>query len=374
MEITRVLIVDDEEQVRRSLVRLLERQGHSCAAAADAKEAAAALKEREFELVLCDVKMPGESGLELASGILAQFPDTAVVMVTAVDDPALASIAIDAGAYGYIVKPFTRNEVLINVANALRRRRLELDNRTHREQLAETIRERTAELWNTVRRLDKADTQLRSAFEEMIRRLSLAAELHDEETARHIERMSRYSALLARRAGLDSERCEQILLASRLHDVGKIGVADRILRKRGKFTPEEFEVMKRHAEVGHDLFADTDAELLQLSGTIAWTHHERWDGSGYPRGLSGEAIPVEGRIAAVGDVFDALLSKRLYKPPMPLGQAVDVMREGRGKHFDPALLDVFLGLLDEVLAITEKYADRQSNLGRGGVPWKRFFA
>lgn len=357
MEITRVLIVDDEEQIRRLLVRLLERQGHWCAAAGSAEDAAAVLAKYEFDLVLCDVKMPGASGLELATGILERHPDTAVIMVTGVDDPVSAGIAIDAGAYGYVVKPFTHNEVLISVANALRRRRLEIENRVHREQLIETIRARTAELWNTVQRLENADTGLRSAFEEMVRRLSLAAELRDEETARHIERMSRYSALLAERAGLDSERCDQILLTSRLHDVGKIGVPDRILRKKGKFTPEELETMRRHAEVGHELLAGTDAELLQLAGVIAWTHHERWDGSGYPRGLSGEAIPIEGRIAAVGDVFDALLSKRPYKPAMPIGQAVDVMREERGKTFDPELLDVFIGSLDKALVITETYAD-----------------
>lgn len=360
MEITSILIVDDEDQVRRSLVRLLERQGYWCAEAADAEQARTSLGEHEFGLVLCDVNMPGESGLDLACGILARFASTAVVMVTGVDDPALANVAIEAGAYGYVVKPFTRNELLINVTNALRRRRLEIESLEHREQLVETIRERTAELWNTVQRLDRMDARLRSSVEEMVLRLSLAAELRDEETAWHIERMSRYSALLARLAGLDSERCDEILLASRLHDAGKIGVADRILRKPGKYTPAEFEAMKRHAEIGRGLFAGSTAELLQLSGLIAWTHHERWDGSGYPRGLSGDAIPVEGRIAAIGDVFDALLSKRPYKPAMPLGPAVDVMRDGRGKHFDPELLDVFLGSLDEALAISQEHADPSS--------------
>lgn len=353
----RTLVVDDEEPARRSLCKVLERHGHSCTMAMDAHETRTALKEQTFELVLLDINMPGESGLNLVGEILAQYHETAVVMVTAVDEPSLANVAIESGAYGYIVKPFTRNEVLISVANALRRRRLEIENRIHKRELVETIWERTQELWNTIRRIETADVKLRSSFEEMVQRLSLAAEMRDEETAKHIERMSRYSSLLARRAGLDDERCGQILLASRLHDVGKIGVPDRVLRKRGKFTPQEREVMKQHAEVGYRLFEGAEAELLLLAGTIAWTHHERWDGTGYPRGLAGEAIPLEGRVAAVADVFDALMSKRAYKPAMPLGQVLEIMRAGRGRHFEPRLVDLFLEPLDEVLAISMEFPD-----------------
>lgn len=191
----------------------------------------------------------------------------------------------------------------------------------------------------------------------MVRRLSLAAELRDEETAKHIERMSRYSALLARRASLDEEKCAQILLTSRLHDVGKIGVPDRVLRKRGRFTPQDREIMERHAEVGYRLFEQAEAELLMLAGTIAWTHHERWDGSGYPRGLTREGIPLEGRIAAIADVFDALMSKRPYKQALPLGQVLGMMRENGGTHFDPHLTNLFLDPLDEVLGITQQYGD-----------------
>jgi putative two-component system response regulator len=169
--------------------------------------------------------------------------------------------------------------------------------------------------------------------------------------------MSQYCALLARRHGLDEDRCELIRIASPMHDIGKIGTPDNILLKPGKFTPEEFQAISRHPEIGYRILSGSDADLLKLAAVIAWTHHEKYDGSGYPRKLVGEAIPLEGRIAAVADAFDALTSRRVYKPSFPVEQAIKIMRQGREKHFDPGLLDTFLGAMDEVLVIKEQYAD-----------------
>lgn len=352
-----VLIIDDEEPVRRSLVRLFEREDYRCQGAASASGARRQLAANAFDLVLCDVNMPGESGLDLVRFISERYPEIAVVMVTGVDEPDIAGIAIEAGAYGYIVKPFTRNEILIGVTNALHRRRLESEARAHRNDLAQTVRERTEDLLRSYQTLEQADLRLRASVEEIVERLSLAAEARDPETSGHIERMSRYSELLAREMGLDNERCVEILLASRLHDVGKIGIPDRVLQKKGKFTPADFDIMKRHSQLGHDMFANTDAGLLQLAGTIALTHHERWDGGGYPRGLAGEDIPLEGRIAAVADVYDALSSRRTYKPAWPLGKVVETLREGKGTAFDPGLVDLFIARLDVVVAIGEQHAN-----------------
>ena len=349
------LVVDDEDAIRHTVARTLAAQGHACVQAAGANEARVALQAQHFDLVLCDVNMPGESGLDLVKHVLKTYQDTAVVMITGVDNPAIARIALEAGAYGYVVKPFTSNELAINAANALLRRRLEIESHAQRGDLVRAVRERTENLWNAVRRLETSDATLRSSIEETVLRLSLASELHDEQTARHVERMSRYSELLARKAGMENEQCQEILLASRLHDAGKLGVPDRVLRKRGNYTTDEFETMKQHAEAGHSLFAGSSAKLLVLAGLIAWTHHEWYDGSGYPRGLRGEEIPIEGRIAAVADVFDALISKRPYKPAFPIGKVVEDMRAQRGTHFDPALLDSFLGSLDEVMAIASEF-------------------
>src|SRR5918992_3050234 len=309
----RILVVDDEEPIRRVIARLLQRNGYECETAGNAEEAMLLLKEGDFALVLTDMDMPGTSGLDLINQIAAAFEDISTVMVTGMDDAKLASAALKIGAYGYIIKPFEPNEILINVMNALRRRALEIENRSHRLRLEQMVRERTAELWEAIARLERAEKDLRVSREETVQRLSIAAEFRDDETAQHIQRMSRYCALLARAAGLDSETCELIRVASLMHDVGKIGIPDNILLKPGKLSPEERTIMQQHCEIGYRILADSRSDLLKTASDIAWTHHERIDGSGYPNGLTGEEIPLDGRIAAIADVFDALTSDRVYK-------------------------------------------------------------
>lgn len=354
---TRILIVDDEDLIRRMLARLLKRQGFDTTIADSAAAARALLAEQSFDLVLSDVNMPGESGIDLVRHVLGHYPDTAAVMVTGVDDPEIAEAALAIGAYGYIIKPFETNEVLINVANALRRRTLEIENRGHRSRLELLVAERTAALEETIRDLEQIRDELNGSREETIQRLALAAEFRSDETAFHIRRMSLYCELLARHLGLGDDRAEQIRIASPMHDIGKIGTPDSILMKRGRLTPEEFTAMKRHAEIGYRILHGSNSEMLQLAAEIAWTHHEKWDGSGYPRGLVGEEIPLEGRIVALCDVFDALTSARCYKPAFSVEKSREIMLEGRGRHFDPQLYDVFWAHIDEVLAIKDRYDD-----------------
>jgi len=339
------------------LARLLERHGYTCSLARDAHEARLRLREQAFSLVLCDLNMPGESGLHLIELVRQEYPETAAVMVTALDDHRLGTVAIENGAYGYILKPFQSSEVLINVTNALRRRRLELETRAKSRQLEHAVMERTTALHQTIERLEFAEEEIRQSQEETIQRLALAAEFKDEETARHLQRMSRYCALLAKKIGLEERRCELIRIASPMHDIGKIGTPDQLLLKPGKFTPEEFDIIRRHADIGYRILSGSDSELLQLAASIAWTHHEKFDGTGYPRGLGGDAIPLEGRIAAIADVFDALTTRRVYKPAFPIDRSLEMMRERRGTHFDPAILDVFLGAMADVVAIKEQHPD-----------------
>jgi putative two-component system response regulator len=352
-----ILIVDDEGPIQRMLGRLLEGYGYCCTLASNAAEARTRLEDKDFALILCDVNMPGESGLDLIKHILANYPHTATVMVTGLDNPELASVALEMGAYGYILKPFESNEILINVANALRRRRLEIENRAHRDRLELTVLERTSALRHAIEGLERAERELRLSREETIQRLAIAAEYRDGATAQHIQRMSHYCGLLARRHGLDPQRCELIRIASPMHDIGKIGTPDHILLKPGKFTPEEFKAIALHPEIGYRILSGSGAELLNLAATIAWTHHEKFDGGGYPRGLKGTDIPLEGRIASIADTFDALTSKRVYKPAFPIEQAIDIMHKRRAKDFDPELLDTFLEGMDEVLMIRSEYAD-----------------
>jgi putative two-component system response regulator len=352
-----ILVVDDEEPIRRLLGYLLQTHGYPIALAADAREARRQLEERTFALILCDVNMPGESGMDLLQHVLTEYPHTAAIMVTGLDSPLLANAALDMGAFGYIIKPFEANEVLINVANAFRRRRLEIENRAHCQNLEDIVRTRTMALQQALEWLERSEKELRLSREETIQRLAIAAEFRDNSTAKHIQRMSHYCELLARKIGLSAERCDLIRTASPMHDIGKIGTPDHVLLKPGKFTPEEFNVIAQHAEIGYRILAGSDAELLKVAAIIAWTHHERWDGSGYPRGLKGEGIPIEGRIAAIADAFDALTTERVYKPAFELDHAVDLMLKHRGEHYDPDLLDVFLASMEDVKKIHERYAD-----------------
>jgi putative two-component system response regulator len=358
LDIRQVLIVDDEEPIRRLLGYLLEPHGYAVTLAAEAREARQHLERKTYALVLCDVNMPGESGMDLVRHILSQYPLTAVIMVTGLDSPVLANAALEMGAFGYVIKPFEANEVLINVANALRRRKLEIENNMHRENLEEVVRTRTIALQQALDWLERSEKELRLSREETIQRLAIAAEFRDSATAQHIQRMSHYCELLARRYGLSPDRCDLIRTASPMHDIGKIGTPDHVLLKPGKFTPEEFNVIAQHAEIGYRILGGSDAELLKVAALIAWTHHERWDGSGYPRNLKGEGIPIEGRIASIADAFDALTTERVYKPAFPFEHAVDLMVKHRGDHFDPDLLDVFVGSIDDIRRIHDQYGDR----------------
>jgi len=356
----RVLIVDDDDQVRRVLGRILERGGYAPAAAANVEEARWCLSQRCFGVLIADVEMPGESGIDLVREVVARRHPTAALMISGLHDPGVAQAAIEEGAYGYLTKPFREADVTIAVSNALHRRRLEIENREHQARLEERIAERTSALRDELARRDQWAARLRAAHEETIHRLSQACEFRDNETGRHIERMSRYSELLAARAGFDAERCRLVRMASSLHDAGKIAIPDHVLYKQGPLGPDEWEVMKAHAEIGRQLLSGSSSDVLDLAATIAWTHHERYDGKGYPRGLRGEAIPIEGRIAAIADVFDALTCDRVYRKALSTEDAVATMLEGRGTQFDPDLLDSFLASMDEVLEIR----DGASPLGR----------
>jgi putative two-component system response regulator len=353
-----ILVVDDEEPIRKVIAQLLKGHGYTVALAADAREARRKLDEQSFALMLCDVNMPGESGMDLARSVLAERPNVAAIIVTGLDSSVLATAALDMGAFGYIVKPFEANEIIIDVANALRRRRLELENRRQRENLEDIVRARTMALQRATESLQRSEKELRLSREETIQRLAIAAEFRDSSTAQHIQRMSHYCELLARKSGMTPERCDLIRTASPMHDIGKIGTPDHVLLKPGKFTQEEFGVISQHAEIGYHILSGSDAEVLKVAAVIAYTHHERYDGSGYPRGLKGEGIPVEGRIASIADAFDALTTQRVYKPAFEISHAIELMVKHRGDHFDPELLDLFIASTDELTQIRDQYADK----------------
>jgi putative two-component system response regulator len=337
-----VLCVDDEVGVQRLMVSLLEAWGYDSSAIGTGAELRAHVHDDALALVLCDVRLPDASGIELLGLLARERPDVATVMVSGVDDPALAESALELGAYGYVIKPFEPNELRISVSNAMRRRRLELQSHATHEQLEQAVRGRTAELERSVVELEAARERLRHTTNEMIFRLSLALESRDQRTGAHTTRVSRYAEAIARNVGVPSALCECIRIASPLHDVGKIAVPDAILLKRGPLTAPERAIIEAHAQAGYDILAGSGSDLLELAAKIALSHHEHVNGTGYPHGLKGEGIPLSGRIVAVADVYDALTSDRPYRPRLPRAEARAIIESGAGTQFDPAIVSAFM--------------------------------
>jgi putative two-component system response regulator len=352
----RVLVVEDNEQARATVLRILASADYDASGAGDAAEARAYLADGDYAVILIDVHMPGESGIHLLKYVRSRYLDTAAIMVTGLDDPDLVDLALETGAYGYVVKPYRMSELLISVASALHRRSLEAQSRSYIRELEETVVARTKVLHDSITPLGNPHLPPIAA-QEVIEHLSEALAARDEETGFHIRRMSEYSALVAEQLGVDFGGPEVMRLASALHDVGKIGIPDVILQKPGPLTVGERANMQRHTLIGHSLLSSTESPLLALGASIALTHHEKWDGTGYPSGVRGEAIPLEGRITAVADVFDALSSNRVYRRAMGVDDTLELMKAGIGTHFDPEVFDAFLSSLDTVLDLRQLYAD-----------------
>ncbi len=327
-----VLIVDDDEHARRLLEHALAVHGYAPTAVPDAATARRLLQvaPSPFALALCDLGLPDERGIDLVAEISNNHPDTAVLIISAEHDPTVASQASALGAYGYLVKPFGLDQLLLSVAATLRRHQLERQRDARADQLERAVRERTRELEH--------------ARQQTVRTLALAAEFRDRTTQQHASRVGRYSALIAAQIGCDPDYCKLIESAALLHDVGKIGVPDSILSKRGPLTADERRIMQTHTDIGYRLLRGSGDELLELAATIALTHHERLDGSGYPRGLRSQEIPVEGQIVAVADVFDALTSDRSYRPAYPVAEAAEILRAATpsqlSEHMVAALVDL----------------------------------
>jgi putative two-component system response regulator len=280
-----------------------------------------------------------------------------VVLVSGIEGVDVALGALELGAYGWVSKPFDANQVLIAVANALIRARLERRSREYEERLEDAVRDRTAELGDTIEKLERSEAELRNVTQDTILALTRAIERRDIETANHIERVSLYATVLARRLGLPDDECELIRGASPMHDVGKVGIPDGILLKPGPVTAAEFNVIKQHVTLGHSILSRSEQPLLRLAADVAETHHERWDGGGYLHGLRGEEIPLAGRITAIADAFDALVSRRVYKPRVPVNDALAVIAEGRGNQFDPQLVDLFLECRGDVTEIVAAHPE-----------------
>jgi putative two-component system response regulator len=457
----RLLATDDRPEILRLLERTLGDR-YECEFASDVTSAREKLAGPPFQLALCDIQMPGESGLVLVEEIAGEHPETAIVLVTGVDDPDIAERALELGAQGYLVKPFWPGQLLITTTSAMHQRKLELAQQTHNRALEDRIqilmdtapvpiyikdRERRYIIANRVAHeaaglepneliglsdrdimspeaehiaeasdrtvLEEGGTytseetmavggeertfltvkfpyvddtgeivgitgistditakkqaeelrekltatqlrsikELRASRQETVERLIRAIELHDPETGLHVKRMAATASFLAAQVDLDHNRVLLLRTAAPMHDVGKIATPDGVLRKQGPLTTDERKRMEAHTTVGHEILAGSESELLKMAATIALTHHEWFDGSGYPQALSDGDIPIEGRIVAVADVLDALLSDRPYRPAMSVEQATKLIVEERGTHFDPTVVDALMENLDAAIAL-----------------------
>ncbi|XPF95779.1 response regulator [Colwellia sp. RE-S-Sl-9] len=321
----KVLVVDDEPTNLRVLQQILQ-DSYRLSFAKNGEDALKFAEKEQPDLILLDVMMPGMTGFEVCSTLknIDKTKSIPIIFVTALNDDTDEAKGFEVGAVDYITKP---------VSPAVVRARV----KTHLS-------------------LVQAE-ELRRTRLQIIQRLGRAAEYKDNETGMHVMRMSHYSQVIALAYGLSKAHSENILNAAPMHDIGKIGIADSIMLKPGKLTDEEFSIMKTHPQIGAEILGETDSELLSLAKIVSLTHHEKWDGTGYPNQLKGEEIPIEGRIVALADVFDALTSKRPYKEAWTVEKTMDYIRNQSGKHFDPELVIVIENELDKILSIKEKWLD-----------------
>ena len=346
----KILVVDDEDQNLRLLEAMLIPLGYEVILARDGIEALDKVRKIPPDVILLDIMMPKMDGFEVARRLKEDegAKIIPIVMVTALREVEDRVRALEVGTDDFLTKPVDKTELRARVNSLLKVKAYNDHMRNYQKELEAEVTKRTEQL-------RQAFEKIKIASLDTIFRLSRAAEYKDEDTGAHIQRMSHYCTTVARKMGLDDETVESILYAAPMHDVGKIGVPDQILLKPGRLDPDEWEIMKQHTTIGAQILEGSDAEFIKLAEVIALTHHEKWDGSGYPRGLKGSEIPLAGRITAIADVFDALTSKRPYKEPFPLEKSFAIIKESRGSHFDREVVDAFFAVEDEILSFKEKF-------------------
>ena len=353
----RILVVDDLPVNRELLEDMLVPLGYQVFQAPDGETALQMVREISPDVILMDIMMPRMDGFEAARRLKQDEETKAIpiVMVTALQAVGDRIKALEAGANDFLSKPVDRSELQATVNSQVQVKAYHDHMKNYQQELKAEVARRTEEL-------HLALDNLKQASLDTIMRLARAAEYKDEDTGGHILRMSSYAAAVARKLGLGDNVAQWILYAAPMHDVGKIGIPERILLKPGKLDPDEWEIMKQHTLIGGRILEGAKAGYLKLAEIIALTHHEKWDGSGYPRGLKGKAIPQVGQITAIADVFDALISKRPYKEPFSLEKSFTIIEESRGSHFNPDVVDAFFAIEDEIISIKEKYLDQDESL------------
>ena len=334
----RLLIVDDDENVRKIVAALLDDEGYETNTAAGAEDALTALKQQSYALVISDIKMPDKDGLWLLAQLRKTYPETAMIMMTGYGQVDTAVQALKYGASDYLTKPVRVNQLSASVIRALDRRRLELENKAYQQGLEGAVREKTRELEGAYREINDTYTLTLEA-------LVTALDARECETGNHSQRVVRTTLAIADRMGIFGEEREHIARGALLHDIGKIGVPDHVLLKPGKLTEQEWADMRKHPEIGARILSGI--QFLEPAAEIVLAHQERWDGLGYPRGLKGEEIPIGARIFAVADALDAITSDRPYRRGRDLAYAREEIGRYSGTQFDPKVVEHFLSINED---------------------------
>ena len=352
-----ILIIDDQVQNIELLEAYLAPECYEIIKAFNGKDAVNIIAANQIDLVLLDIMMPGIDGFEVIRRVRQGEKNRLlpIILVTALKEKEDRVKGIEAGCDDFISKPVDKLELLARVHSLLKVKAYNDLMLNYRTELESEVTARTQQLKQALQRIKTASL-------DTIYRLSMASEYRDEETGAHIKRVSRYSAAIARKMGMDENTIETILYAAPMHDLGKIGIPDQILMKRGKLDPAEWKIIKFHTVIGAKILHGAEAEFIKLGEVIALSHHEKWDGSGYPNGEKGQQIPIAGRIVAIADVFDALTSKRPYKEAFPTEVSLAIVKQGRGTHFDPDVADAFFGIQDEIINIKKQHSEDIRNI------------
>jgi putative nucleotidyltransferase with HDIG domain len=351
MATERILVVDDEEPIREIVCSMLTASGYKCEQACSGMTALETLaKESEFELMLSDLMMANLDGIGLLERTKEKFPDMPVVMVTAVHDVSVALSAIRNGAYDYLLKPFEREQLLATVRRALEHRRLKMENREYQNRLEALVDARTQQLRNAMSNLERS-------YDVTLEALGDALDLKDAETEGHSKRVTAFTIALARAVGLSADQIRVIARGAFLHDIGKMAIPDAILRKPGALNAEEVDIMREHCYRGYQMLRKIP--FLAEAAEIVYSHQERYDGTGYPRGLKGEEIPLGSRLFSIADTLDAITSDRPYRPAQSLTAAREEIRRWSGRQFDPEVVKTFLGMPENIWGDLRKEIDAQ---------------
>jgi putative two-component system response regulator len=347
----------------RLMKSMLEAQGYEVSTAGNGMEGLGLAATFQPDVILLDIMMPEMDGYEACSKLKSRTEtnNIPVILVTALDDRTSRLSGFEAGADEFLTKPVDRVELTLRLQNLLKVKEYGDFLRDYNKTLESMVHQRTLELENACREVEHANEKIREGYLDTIYRLTMAAEFKDAGTANHLRRMSFYARTMAKELNMQDSFVETIFYASPMHDIGKIGIPDAILLKTGRLSTEEFELAKTHTTIGANILHGSESEILRLGETIALNHHERWDGTGYPRGLKGKNIPIEGRIVSIADQYDALRSMRAYKSGLSHAEAVAIIVKGddrtRPEHFDPEILEIFRGVEKGFHAIYEEHKD-----------------